>query len=197
MTGSIQRARSASASSYVDAAEALRGRAVFGDLGNHDACGDSGDWFAKVARAAFQLGHRGVGQGAGRGGTGTVASRLPAPYVAPRTSEPNSAQVRDTADASSDRVHGRQPCTCLMTAIAKPAAPGLEMAVGGRRALQRPTSSLNRRSLQTPNPAPAKANLHAPGKIRTCDLSLRRRALYPLSYGRRGRLMDAIPEPGA
>src|SRR5271168_4286128 len=25
----------------------------------------------------------------------------------------------------------------------------------------------------------------APGKIRTCDLSLRRRALYPLSYGRR------------
>jgi hypothetical protein len=26
---------------------------------------------------------------------------------------------------------------------------------------------------------------HAPGKIRTCDLSLRRRALYPLSYGRR------------
>src|ERR1700709_957970 len=24
----------------------------------------------------------------------------------------------------------------------------------------------------------------APGKIRTCDLSLRRRALYPLSYGR-------------
>jgi hypothetical protein len=27
-------------------------------------------------------------------------------------------------------------------------------------------------------------NLSAPGKIRTCDLSLRRRALYPLSYGR-------------
>src|SRR6202790_4183784 len=26
----------------------------------------------------------------------------------------------------------------------------------------------------------------APGKIRTCDLSLRRRALYPLSYGRGG-----------
>ncbi len=30
----------------------------------------------------------------------------------------------------------------------------------------------------------------APGKIRTCDLSLRRRALYPLSYGRQGRLAD-------
>jgi hypothetical protein len=25
---------------------------------------------------------------------------------------------------------------------------------------------------------------HAPGMIRTCDLSLRRAALYPLSYGR-------------
>src|SRR5688572_33343118 len=25
---------------------------------------------------------------------------------------------------------------------------------------------------------------HAPGTIRTCDLSLRRRTLYPLSYGR-------------
>ena len=25
---------------------------------------------------------------------------------------------------------------------------------------------------------------HAPGKIRTCDLCLRRAALYPLSYGR-------------
>ena len=28
---------------------------------------------------------------------------------------------------------------------------------------------------------------HAPGKIRTCDLCLRRAALYPLSYGRPGR----------
>ncbi len=27
----------------------------------------------------------------------------------------------------------------------------------------------------------------APGRIRTCGLSLRRRALYPLSYGRRPR----------
>ena len=26
--------------------------------------------------------------------------------------------------------------------------------------------------------------VYAPGRIRTCDLSLRRRALYPLSYGR-------------
>ena len=29
--------------------------------------------------------------------------------------------------------------------------------------------------------------LHAPGRNRTCDLALRRRALYPLSYGRAGR----------
>ena len=41
--------------------------------------------------------------------------------------------------------------------------------------------------------APAKARKrrykekhHAPGKIRTCDLCLRRAALYPLSYGRAG-----------
>jgi hypothetical protein len=33
----------------------------------------------------------------------------------------------------------------------------MEMAVGGRRGLQRPTSSLYRRSLQTTNSAPAKA----------------------------------------
>ena len=29
---------------------------------------------------------------------------------------------------------------------------------------------------------------YAPGRIRTCDLALRRRALYPLSYGRSGPL---------
>jgi hypothetical protein len=29
--------------------------------------------------------------------------------------------------------------------------------------------------------------VHAPGRIRTSDLALRRRALYPLSYGRLGR----------
>ena len=34
---------------------------------------------------------------------------------------------------------------------------------------------------------------YAPGKIRTCDLSLRRRALYPLSYGRRRRRCDPRP----
>ena len=34
---------------------------------------------------------------------------------------------------------------------------------------------------------------NAPGKIRTCDLPLRRRALYPLSYGRRRHRTDAAP----
>jgi TrwC relaxase len=33
-------------------------------------------------------------------------------------------------------------------------------------------------------PADAGVPESAPGRIRTCDLSLRRRALYPLSYGR-------------
>ncbi len=43
--------------------------------------------------------------------------------------------------------------------------------------------------------------LNAPGKIRTCDLSLRRRALYPLSYGRGRPILlgwrgtSATPEP--
>src|SRR5438552_11072427 len=32
------------------------------------------------------------------------------------------------------------------------------------------------------------AGRYAPGRNRTCDLSLRRRTLYPLSYGRRRRL---------
>src|SRR5262249_25368338 len=31
-----------------------------------------------------------------------------------------------------------------------------------------------------------RVSLDAPGRIRTCDLALRRRALYPLSYGRSG-----------
>ena len=35
---------------------------------------------------------------------------------------------------------------------------------------------------------------HAPGKIRTCDLCLRRAALYPLSYGRSGRDSVAAPQ---
>ena len=35
--------------------------------------------------------------------------------------------------------------------------------------------------------------MSAPGKIRTCDLPLRRRALYPLSYGRRrGKLSRVL-----
>src|SRR3954453_10472984 len=33
----------------------------------------------------------------------------------------------------------------------------------------------------------------APGRIRTCDLALRRRALYPLSYGRSGPASLAPP----
>ena len=32
----------------------------------------------------------------------------------------------------------------------------------------------------------ADAPFYAPGRIRTCGLALRRRALYPLSYGRSG-----------
>jgi hypothetical protein len=35
-----------------------------------------------------------------------------------------------------------------------------------------------------PGPSWPRRDLDAPGRIRTCDLSLRRRALYPLSYGR-------------
>ena len=36
------------------------------------------------------------------------------------------------------------------------------------------------------NPVLAGFSLDAPGMIRTCDLCLRRAALYPLSYGRSG-----------
>src|ERR1700726_3420475 len=42
-------------------------------------------------------------------------------------------------------------------------------------------------------PPLAGALLSAPGPIRTADLSLRRRALYPLSYGRRRRRKDDMP----
>ena len=40
-----------------------------------------------------------------------------------------------------------------------------------------------RDSLTQANPQGGAAE-NAPGRIRTCDLALRRRALYPLSYGR-------------
>lgn len=33
---------------------------------------------------------------------------------------------------------------------------------------------------------PRNEALHAPGRNRTCDLALRRRTLYPLSYRREG-----------
>ena len=40
-------------------------------------------------------------------------------------------------------------------------------------------------------------HVHAPGRIRTFDLALRRRALYPLSYGRSsGQCTDVAPRPG-
>ena len=42
-------------------------------------------------------------------------------------------------------------------------------------------------------PAGMVENPSAPGPIRTADLSLRRRALYPLSYGRRRRREDDVP----
>ena len=38
-----------------------------------------------------------------------------------------------------------------------------------------------------PREPPPQGVEDAPGMIRTCDLSLRRPALYPLSYGRAGR----------
>ena len=44
------------------------------------------------------------------------------------------------------------------------------------------TSTVSPRSLR------ACLNSDAPGRNRTCDLSLRRRTLYPLSYGRRGEV---------
>ena len=37
---------------------------------------------------------------------------------------------------------------------------------------------------------------HAPGTIRTCDLCLRRAALYPLSYGRSSQARIPVPESG-
>src|SRR5690348_16897440 len=41
---------------------------------------------------------------------------------------------------------------------------------------------------------PQAAWRHAPGMIRTCDLSLRRAALYPLSYGRSGAQCSGIQD---
>lgn len=43
---------------------------------------------------------------------------------------------------------------------------------------------------------PIHAALHAPGRNRTCDLALRRRALYPLSYWRRGGPVYRRPRIG-
>ena len=52
-----------------------------------------------------------------------------------------------------------------------------------RRALSRPSDTTDPRFQAVPA---WPAALNAPGRNRTCDLALRRRALYPLSYGRLG-----------
>ena len=46
-----------------------------------------------------------------------------------------------------------------------------------------------------PNPH-SRGAVHAPGRNRTCDLALRRRALYPLSYGR-GETASVDHDPSA
>ena len=60
---------------------------------------------------------------------------------------------------------------------------------GPRARGDRPARDLTRPACRVPRGTGHRYRVFAdaPGKIRTCDLCLRRAALYPLSYGRRGR----------
>src|SRR5438105_2934131 len=60
-----------------------------------------------------------------------------------------------------------------------------EIAAVARQPLRRPPRRADARR-HPGDGAHAEAGRHAPGMIRTCDLCLRRAALYPLSYGREG-----------
>src|SRR5215208_592589 len=61
---------------------------------------------------------------------------------------------------------------------------------------QNPTLPL-RAGARAENRATLRLRDDAPGKIRTCDLCLRRAALYPLSYGRLGASSVAAPPRSA
>src|SRR5262249_7207915 len=82
-------------------------------------------------------------------------------------------------------------------------------AADGARA-GRPTRSIRSRNsfnlvvgsmdrFDATGPRSRKGGFHAPGRNRTCDLALRRRALYPLSYRRGAASLATVvrrPRPG-
>jgi integrase len=80
--------------------------------------------------------------------------------------------------------HGlRHTCTSILIALGED--PGFVMDQIGHAD---PTFALRvyRHSMRRDGDDLAGLLGYAPGRIRTCDLALRRRALYPLSYGRSG-----------
>ena len=71
-----------------------------------------------------------------------------------------------------------------------------EALAGG---LEPPTCGLEvrcsiRLSYASPRPAESTGSLHAPGRIRTCDLRFRKPLLYPLSYEGLNSIISSIPE---
>ena len=95
----------------------------------------------------------------------------------PRQTRPESNLARARRRR---RRHGR-----AVAAPGRDLGGGCEDRVGRRPCERRPTPDARAGELLHPS---------APGRIRTCDLSLRRRALYPLSYGRL-RLQPTVCDP--
>ena len=97
-----------------------------------------------------------INDGHGQFGNETDARDLGGPAIVESCSEsPQSRSVSRSGDA------------------AKRFRRGVDVTASGRRAPRNEKT-----------PVSAGVSCHAPGMIRTCDLCLRRAALYPLSYGR-------------
>ena len=116
-----------------------------------------------------------------------------------------------SADSPAASVAARTGSTPRSASAASSLADRSPLTTGVRRemsyALTRPTTSAWLLSIATrswvtirPTSSPASSTtgrVNAPGRIRTCDLPLRRRSLYPLSYrgsGRKSRRLFVLVE---
>src|SRR5205085_1636603 len=90
-----------------------------------------------------------------------------------------TAAVAATSAGLAPWTHIRHPLPALR--VVEDTSPPLSPRAPARG--RRPAAFVSTAGV---NPAVRPTRQHAPGMIRTCDLCLRRAALYPLSYGRSG-----------
>ena len=166
-----------------------------------------------ACETAARMTTRGSAPGASAGSVGRDAAQSascpPAecPTATTRDEIERRLEVGEEVDARSDVQEGRRPSAprpdppVLEIPCGEPVPGEVEAQIGHERAvvLRLPVAAVNddddregsgaRREEELPELARVGAvgvrrAGHAPGRIRTCGLALRRRALYPLSYGR-------------